>query len=181
VDISSGESILTSMASFDDEAGSPSSIPLCSAVSQYLRDLFLDFKELHLPPGVYGRIVSSSEWIGKSTDEKKLERMKVQLSAGLFDTWAESLESHILGAILTITILRQLAHLIRGVFCPPWILERLGRSHLPISVPYSMELRIRSKAGELKLDGSSGNKMFSGRWWLPLKLARPITGRKSWL
>ncbi|KAF7335559.1 hypothetical protein MVEN_02209900 [Mycena venus] len=120
LDTPRGEPILESMASFVDEAGGPA---LC----------------LLAPPGVYACTQCTVGWMEKSVDEKKTEKMTIKLSSTICNTWLESLaypkEPHILGAILTITVLHELVHVIRRVFCTTWTPEKLRGSRMPTAVP----------------------------------------------
>ncbi|KAJ7905375.1 hypothetical protein B0H14DRAFT_2553929 [Mycena olivaceomarginata] len=139
LDTPRGESIIASMASFADEAGGSPSASLRHRVVQYLQSQFPDFIQTDLPLGVYARTQCPLEWMGKSVDEKKTEKMTIRLSSAIFDTWLDSLPSsqhpHILGAILTITILHELVHVIRRVFCTTWTPEKLRGLHPSTSAP----------------------------------------------
>jgi hypothetical protein len=70
--------------------------------------------------------------LAKPIEEKKKERVTVQIAESIFDTWICSLkdrhEVHILGVILTITVLHELVHVIRQVFCTTLTLENLRGS-----------------------------------------------------
>ncbi|KAJ7228531.1 hypothetical protein GGX14DRAFT_613398 [Mycena pura] len=151
LDTPRGQAIMASMERFADEAGDPS-VPLHNTVSEYFCAHFPDFLQTDLPPGVYAR---TQEWMGKSLDEKKTKRMTTQLSAAIFDTWNDSVASlrdpHILGAILKITVLHEMVHVIRRVFCTTLTPEKLRGLHTSTSVPLldaaGQMIQVQSESG----------------------------------
>jgi hypothetical protein len=127
-----GGLILADMAAFADEAAGPSSPSLTGEIATYLFHHFPDFRQCRLPPRTYGRTECLATWLAKPIEEKKKERVTVQIAESIFDTWICSLEDrhevHILGVILTITVLHELVHVIRQVFCTTLTLENLRGS-----------------------------------------------------
>ncbi|KAF8170327.1 hypothetical protein K438DRAFT_2024505 [Mycena galopus ATCC 62051] len=130
-----GQNIISEMVPFVDEldAGSPRSPPLSQQLLTYLLNNFPDFVQTKLPPTCYSRTQCASDWMARSVEEKKTARMTVQLSTDIFRTWVDhagcpELCPEILGAILTVTILHGLAHVLRYVFAANLTPEKLRGS-----------------------------------------------------
>ncbi|KAF8170326.1 hypothetical protein K438DRAFT_1941143 [Mycena galopus ATCC 62051] len=136
LETSRGEAIIMGMIPFVDEldSGSPRSPPLYAQMVDYLLNNFPNFVQTELPPKCFARTECTAGWMGRSVEDKKKDRLMVQLSTGVFGAWVQNADfpdSHpeVLGAVLTITILHELVHVLRRVFSATLTPEKLRGSH----------------------------------------------------
>jgi hypothetical protein len=129
------EGTVASIPFLADEAGSPPPASLGKKVKEYLKDFFPNVVQSPLSLGFYGRTESTLGRMMEAVEEKK-QRMTITISSAIFETWQDSISfAHknpgVLGAILTITILHEIVHVLRRIFCKTWTPERLTGSHAP--------------------------------------------------